>query len=687
MQTEKQTQPVVSEHHLADLRRSGLTDESVAAGGFRSLTAADVHRIFGMDAGPGFAIPYPDMSHRDGSPYVRVRLDNPLPMGDGHTARYLTKKRERNRLYIPSILPASVLTDASIPLTITEGEKKALKGCQEGIPTVGLAGVWCFRTKVDEESVPLPDLDAVTWPGRAALIAFDSDSTTKPSVRAAQFALAAELHQRGSQVRILQLPPGPNGEKVGLDDYLMTHSKGEFTAMVEAAAPWEPHAEVGSKVGSRPTVSWPDEPAPEAFNGLAGEFIGLVLPHTEADPAALLLSFFVAFGNVVGRGAHFVADGAKHHTNLNSVLVGQTSRGRKGSSWSQVRRPFETIDSTWAADCIQLGLSSGEGLIWAVRDPLEKQEALREKPRGPVNGYQTVVEDPGVSDKRLLVVEQEFASTLRVMGRDGNTLSASIRQAWDSGDLRVLTRNSPVRATGAHISIIGHITRDEVLRYLDSTEAGNGFANRFLWACARRSKQLPDGGRIQEVDFGPFTRRLRAAVEFARGVGEIKRDEAARGLWHEVYSELSREVPGLLGAVIARAEAQTMRLACIYALLDQSTTVRREHLEAALALWSYCETSARFIFGDALGDPMADEILRLLRQSPDGLTRTEISNHFGRNRPAALIARALTLLQELGLADCRPDAPVGGRSAERWHALQPGQRSYSQPTKETNETS
>jgi hypothetical protein len=309
---------------------------------------------------------------------------------------------------------------------------------------------------------------------------------------------------------------------------------------------------------------------------------------------------------------------------------------------------------------------------------------VREK--GEVVGYQDVVEDPGVTDKRLLIVEQEFASTLRVMGRDGNTLSATIREAWDSGDLRILTKNSPARASGAHISIVGHITCDEVLRYLDRTEAGNGFANRFLWACVRRSKLLPDGGRIQEVDFAPLTRSLREAAESARKVVEMKRDDQARALWHKVYPALSQEVPGLLGAVIARAEAQTMRLACVYALLDQSPVVRQEHLQAALAVWRYCEDSARFIFGDTLGDPTADAILRALRRAPDGLTRTEINHLFKGNRSASDIDRALVRLLEMGLAVSRPDVATGGRPAERWYAVQPGAPTLSLPTKETNET-
>ena len=227
-------------HHLADLRRSGLSDETIVAAGFYSISAEEVAALLGRDdAGSGMAIPYPNCTFSNGTPYVRVRLDVPLVI-DGHSVRYLTKKGERNRLYVPSILPGSVLADPSIPLVITEGEKKALKACQEGIRCVGLAGVWCWKTKIDGRSVPLPDLDLVVWPGRLVVIAFDSDSQTKPSVRTAQSRLAKELSARGARVHIVELPSDPDSEKVGLDDYLVAHSRVEFEALVEAAPLWEP---------------------------------------------------------------------------------------------------------------------------------------------------------------------------------------------------------------------------------------------------------------------------------------------------------------------------------------------------------------------------------------------------------------------------------------------------------------
>jgi len=411
------------------------------------------------------------------------------------------------------------------------------------------------------------------------------------------------------------------------------------------------------------SLSWPSPLAKEAFHGLAGEFVNLVEPHTEADPAALLVQILTAIGNVIGATAFFQVEADKHYLKIFPVLVGETSKGRKGTSWGYIKHILKQIDP----ECrIMSGLSSGEGLIWQVRDEIKKNESIREK--GRIKEYQEVVVDPGEDDKRLFVIEQEFASTLRVIGRDGNILSPVIRQAWDDGNLQVLTKNFPARATGAHISIIGHITRDELRRYLDRTETGNGFANRFIWLCIRRSKTLPDGGQFYKQDFEPILKRLREVVEFGKTVGEIRKDSEAKKIWNEVYPDLSGGKPGLFGAVISRAEAQVMRIACIYAILDKSKTISEEHLLAALALWDYLEASARFIFGDATGDLIADRILQALRGSTSGLNRTEISDLFSRNKDREKIDFSLSFLERHNMIRMVKE-DTKGRPLERWMAV------------------
>lgn len=411
-------------------------------------------------------------------------------------------------------------------------------------------------------------------------------------------------------------------------------------------------------------VEWPNPLAQSAYFGVFGEIVTALEPHTEADPAAILIQQLVMFGSVIGRTAHFRAEADIHYLNLFAVVVGTSAKGRKGVSTGRARRIYEPIDPTWSATCLKVGLSSGEGLIWAVRDAIEKQNPVKQA--GRVVEYQTVVEDPGVSDKRLLVIETEFASTLRVLAREGNTLSALMRQAWDGLDLRVLTKNSPAKATGAHISVIGNITCGELRRYLDATEAANGFGNRFLWGMARRSKLLPDGGGTPDLDH--LVARVRRGVQLAGEVGEMRRDADANELWHQLYPRLSAGRPGLLGAMTARAEPQVMRMACLYALSDLSPLIRRRHLEAALEVWRYCFDSASFIFGQSLGDPAADAILTALRSAgTEGLTRTQISKLFAGNRASSDIARALSVLESGGLARRGTMADTGGRPVECWY--------------------
>jgi hypothetical protein len=267
---------------------------------------------------------------------------------------------------------------------------------------------------------------------------------------------------------------------------------------------------------------------------------------------------------------------------------------------------------------------------------------------------------------RLLIVEGEFAGVLKVMSREGNTLSPVIRQAWDDGTLQTLTKNSPLRATEAHVSIIGHVTKPELLRHLNQTETANGFANRFLFVMVKRSKELPFGGEAITASDG-LIRCLNDALVFAKSAGEIAWGESAKETWREVYGPLSKGKPGLLGAVTGRAEAQVMRLAALYAAMDKSKTIEKEHLMAALALWDYAEASARYIFGDATGDSVADKIMEALRARPDGLTRTEIRDLFKRNESGERIDQGLSLLQVVGHARSTREE-TGGRPVERWFA-------------------
>jgi hypothetical protein len=253
--------------------------------------------------------------------------------------------------------------------------------------------------------------------------------------------------------------------------------------------------------------------------------------------------------------------------------------------------------------------------------------------------------------------------------RDGNTLSPVARSAWDGSDLRTLTKSAPMRATKPHIAILGHITQDELLRNLHATERVNGFGNRFLFLSVRRSKSLPHGGLLSDAEVMRLSRRIANALQEARKCGEMRRDEEANRMWEAVYPELTQERPGMLGAITARAEAQALRLSLVYALIDGATAIQRPHLEAALAVWSYSEESAKFIFGDAIGDPVADTILRALRTSGPK-TQTQLSELFGRNQSASRLNQALVVLLDLGkVRTWEGESVKGGRAPTWWEAI------------------
>lgn len=268
--------------------------------------------------------------------------------------------------------------------------------------------------------------------------------------------------------------------------------------------------------------------ADEALHGLAGDIARALDPYTEADKVATLTNILTAFGCCINAAPHAKVQHDCHPARLFVVQVGQTSKGRKGTRWSTPHFLLSRCDPDWTNKRIKSGLSSGEGLIYNVRDAVWEKDPVKEK--GRIIDYQDVEVDPGESDKRLLVIEPEFASTLTVMARDGSILSAVLRQAWDDGNLSPLTRNNPIKATGAHIGIIGHITKSELLARLDDTSKANGFANRFLWMLVRRSKELPEGGAVPDGVLEPLIERLTEAISFARTVGEVRRDDAARAL-------------------------------------------------------------------------------------------------------------------------------------------------------------
>ena len=229
-----------------------------------------------------------------------------------------------------------------------------------------------------------------------------------------------------------------------------------------------------------------------------------------------------------------------------------------------------------------------------------------------------------------------------------------------------MTKTNRVRATDPHIGIVSHVTKDELLRNLTDTETSNGFGNRFCWFAVRRSKELPFPSAPLHAELESLASRIGKALQEARHVGGIALTDLAREAWQAVYHDLSADRPGMAGALLARGEAHVMRLSALYAVLDGQAAIDLVHLRAGLSLWQYAEESTRLIFGDTLGNPIADTILRALRASGD-ISDSQVSDLFGRHVSATKLEQAKTVLLSAGLAHC-VSVETGGRPRIVWRA-------------------
>lgn len=439
----------------------------------------------------------------------------------------------------------------------------------------------------------------------------------------------------------------------GLTEEVLTGADAD--AAVEAT-PRLPVPEDEIELEAYPTLD------PAALTGLVGDVVDAFDPYTEADRASVATAYLAGYGNAVGRGPYCEADGAEHHCNLFVGQVGATSSGRKGTGTARGLMPVKLAAPDWGETQIISGLTSGEGLIHAVRDAAQGHAATKKNAPPP---------DPGVTDKRLCVYEPELSRVLRVGTREGNSLMPLLRLAWDAGRLATMAKTCGETATGAHVTLIAHIVADELAKYLHDSEVAGGLGNRFLWVAVRRSKMLPNPGRIPGERLDRLVERTRTALLWGGARGLVERNPEAEELWRCEYPALTAAHPDKLGEMTSRGAPQVVRLSLIYAMLDMSPVIQVAHLRAALALWRYCEASVRYIFGRRLGNKDAERLLQALRDAgADGLSRTQVTREVFRGHVAAERIRDLLMTLEVGGLAHRAIAPSrsdqGGRRAERW---------------------
>lgn len=422
----------------------------------------------------------------------------------------------------------------------------------------------------------------------------------------------------------------------------------------------------------------PPTMAPEGFPPLLRAIVETACATSEAHPVAVAASALVLFSCMVGRGPYqWIGDGVIHARPF-LLVVGKSGKARKGTSMETPMRVARAADGLLrdrlkTADRLRIhagGLSTGEGLVYAIRDPDEAKE------------------DAGVNDKRLMVVEPEFANVLAHIKREGNTLSATIRNLWDGRDLEPMTKSgqkSGERATYPHVVTLGHITGFELRGESTENDAANGLLNRFITVFVHRPKLVPLPEPTPEVRIQHLAEKLADAIEAATGGQfcvnnklEVKLGDEARQFWIEQYPQLSQDRDGKGGSLMARAEVYARMLAMIFCLLDQRREIEPCDLRAALAWVDYWRQSVDYVFRmtdeDGELDPFTMQVFEAIRSGP-GITATELSKVFHRNRSAKEIKSALATLVDMSppLVEARKK-PTSGRTAVVYYPYNPNSR-------------
>ena len=331
---------------------------------------------------------------------------------------------------------------------------------------------------------------------------------------------------------------------------------------------------------------------PIAYHGVIGDAVRLVEPYTEADPSAILFSLLTLTGCCVDQAT--IGVGREQHANLFTCIVGVSSRSRKGTSLYVAN---ELLKNVFNQPQTLSGIGSGEGLVDAIKDEEDSAPRVAESQINNPATATFTIQSKGY-DKRCLVEATEFGSILKVIKREGCTLSAIIRNAWDGDTLRSVTKGKKIVATTPHVSIIAHVTTKEVTKYFKSAdESTNGFANRFLWCFADRCKNIPLAPACDAIPgIDVMRERLADAVLKARNIGSVTLSREAEEVYKSEYAKLTRKREGLYESVTTRAESQVIRLALVLAAIDGTSTIDARIIRAAISIWNYADASARYVF-------------------------------------------------------------------------------------------
>jgi hypothetical protein len=399
-----------------------------------------------------------------------------------------------------------------------------------------------------------------------------------------------------------------------------------------------------------------------AYHGPIGVYLDLLAGQTEAHPAAVGAHLLAGTATLIGRDARYRAGRIYHRSNLFLAVVGDSSTGAKGVAEGDANVVLEMVRPSFGATHTISGLGSGEMLVWEVRDP-DPDLTAENADRGGV--------------KERLAQNAELSALYKVAARDGSILSDHLRLAFDGAPMRHATKSGGVVvATGHHISIVGSITPAELVKLLDDVSRVNGFGNRFLYVFSEMSELLPFGGTVDPAAVKKVATGIAAQLEDLRirsqllGFTDYVIGDDARDRWVRFYNRTRRGVgEGFTADMTGRAVAQGARIALVYAVLDGADRITVDHIDAAEAWIDYGAGTVERVFGNGISGLAGMLLVGLRDAGPDGLTLTEQSSLFSRNRTAAELDDARAALEARRLIHTTKETSATGRAPRRSIAI------------------
>lgn len=468
-------------------------------------------------------------------------------------------------------------------------------------------------------------------PGMRIIVAADDDHKTDGNPGLTKARAAAEAV--GGVVAVPDFGANRPEKATDFNDLHMLSGLNAVKRCVEAALTALPAAAINRSV---PAMDQDEEvdphrnvprPDPGCLYGLVGDIAYAGSQNTEANAYAVAASALAYLSAAVGRIAYMPIGDDFNHARLFFIHVGRSSRGRKGTSKKLIKMIDKTLrarDPALAPQIHSGGLSSREGLVMLIHD-------------GCKDGK---LEFPPIDDKRLLVMESEFVNVLQQSKRDGNTLSAALRDAWDGVSIKPAVKNNPVTTTDPHITIMGDVTPSELRDSMHKRELTNGFANRFIffWAEGGKSVALPPPTPTHVIE--GLTDRIEQVLRFVsadqHGVNDVicmVLDPDARILYEQYYfGELrDRSAGERVTGLLDRRAPMLLRLSMLFALTDQTKIIEAQHINAAMAWIRYWVDSVKFIFQSAVDEAGAAVIsdvakrIALYLDHHGQATRTELT--------------------------------------------------------------